>query len=426
MPRVKAVFHNVPSARSAGSTSPPSSGERSVRAVSIKHANDKQHSNKEPFKSSSVLQQHVATLRDAVRAQHELHNRTPSLRVQLGEALNAASSTTSFPFWAQAIAKGVSTTSLAASTTSATKFSRMAFRQEVRKLVKGPSAKDIDVLFNELDVDGGGTLDLTELRTAMKSLSAMAREHSRERAGVLERIEHLKLRLGQAEGAVEATRAAESAQARLEELRAKRSIEARVGRLLAARNVKVSDCVNSWESTNGEVSKAQFRKNLKSLGLEEGGVLESDALFDSLDLDGGGTLDLDELKNALLLLQEAAKAEDREMAKLRKSTVELAKEAKAAQAELERRWKEDEEARRTAEQQQEEELKRKEEARKEEERRRREAAAEQKKRKAAEKQAFADKVQARRLAAAAAMAEVGGVPSVAPTVLWGSPATMAW
>jgi Ca2+-binding EF-hand superfamily protein len=65
-------------------------------------------------------------------------------------------------------------------------------------------------------------------------------------------------------------------------------------------------------------------------------------LFDSLDLDGSGMMDIKEVGEALKALQNSAAEADQEIAQLKKVTAELWKTAKAAQVELRKVQKLDE------------------------------------------------------------------------------------
>ena len=53
-----------------------------------------------------------------------------------------------------------------------------------------------------------------------------------------------------------------------------------------------------WDSTNGEINRKQFCKNVRTL-VADAADEELLGLFSSLDEDDGGTLDLEELKAAL-------------------------------------------------------------------------------------------------------------------------------
>ena len=103
---------------------------------------------------------------------------------------------------------------------------------------------------------------------------------------------------------------------------------------------------------DGCVDKKEFRTNVLSLGLEAE-PRELDALFDGLDGDGGGSLDMTEIRGALRKLQDEAAVEVKRESTLRREVAELQKAAKAAQAEWRRTLKADaaaakEEAERTA------------------------------------------------------------------------------
>jgi len=137
------------------------------------------------------------------------------------------------------------------------------------------------------------------------------------------------------------TAEAEEAEQQLESFTTNKSLAVRLGAYMLAKNVKISDLVNGWDSTDGEVSPKQFRKNVRAL-LADASAEETDALFVMFDADGGGTLDLDELKLALATLKDALKEDEKELARLRRKSASLAKTAKAAQLEFRKLHKADE------------------------------------------------------------------------------------
>ena len=360
--------------------------------------------------SADEMREHVKALHEKITSEQqslESLRSQPGLKVLLGNALRKPS----LPLPWSDLMRGKGSMSV----------NKMQWRQEMRRLVEQPLTKEVDDLFAELDIDKAGILDMAKLG-GLRSLPALAQEHE-----VLEteRVANLVQRAEEDDAAMEAAQAAEAAQARLDESREKRSVRARVGALLAARNVKVSDLVNGWQSTQGEMSRGQFRRNLKSLGLDDESLLESDALFDSLDSDGGGTLDIDELKEALTTLQEATKAEERELVRLRKSMVELWKEARAAQAKMVQRRQEEVAAEREREEAKAAQRRAEEEAREAARAKSARLAAEAMKRKAEQQAAFEAKIAAKRMLTPV----TAGIADSMPTQLWSaaSPAPpMVW
>jgi len=221
-------------------------------------------------------------------------------------------------------------------------ITKFEFRLHVRKLMEQAQAKDIDGLFDSFDSDHGGSLDVAELRQCLKGLKDAASGASRERAETTGLVERLQERLSQAEDVMAKTLASEEAEVKLEELRANKGVGPRLGQLLVTRNVKITDVVTSWDTDGtGEMDKNVFRKHVLGMGLvaEDAEIYD---LFDSLDGDSGGTLDMGEVKNALKTLQDAAGNADGEVARLKKSTGELWKVAKTAQVELKKVRKIDE------------------------------------------------------------------------------------
>lgn len=106
--------------------------------------------------------------------------------------------------------------------------------------------------------------------------------------------------------------------------------------------------VTAWDKNReGEIDKPVFAKNVRKMGSEDLKSLsdaELGALFESLDDDGGGTLDGEELKAALHKMREASQETDKELARLRKVTVDLWKAAKSAQLQRRKQKKADEAA----------------------------------------------------------------------------------
>lgn len=82
------------------------------------------------------------------------------------------------------------------------------------------------------------------------------------------------------------------------------TVEAQLGRLLNDRKIKLEDLMKEWDrNRDGDISKQEFRLHVKKLGLDTN-TAKIDALYDSLDLDGSGSLDTEEMKEALRKMQD--------------------------------------------------------------------------------------------------------------------------
>jgi len=148
----------------------------------------------------------------------------------------------------------------------------------------------------------------------------------------------------------------ETEEARLYELQNAVGVDVKLGQMMIKRNMKIGDVVTKWDKDfDGSVSKTEFRTCVGEMGVTAEAA-EVDALFDSLDADGGGDLSLNELKPTLKRLLDSATGSETEIKELTKSTKEVRKAAKqqqasvvTAQAKEDREAKEAEEEARKAE-----------------------------------------------------------------------------
>ena len=224
-------------------------------------------------------------------------------------------------------------------------INKMEFRQHVRKLVKNPDSKQIDGLFEMLDEDHGGTIDVGELRAALKKLQDEASRSGDVHLSIKEKADKFRSRADEARKAVVATRLAEQIASDLEGLKGNQTVEARLGSLLESKvsTAKINDVVSKWDvDGDGEIECAEFVKQTKKLGLMAETV-EIEGLFRSLDSDGSGSLDHSELKRALRDLMTASNAAAKEIKRLQKDVVEVNVAARTAQTEFKALIKVDEE-----------------------------------------------------------------------------------
>jgi hypothetical protein len=124
------------------------------------------------------------------------------------------------------------------------------------------------------------------------------------------------------------------------------STEFRLGTLLLqkASSLKMSDIVRKWDANgDGKIDPDEFRLNVKKLGLVAPNF-EIDRLFRDLDVDNGGDLDEDEVKQGFRDLMESASRDAARQKELRKTLSALVSSASALQAELRKRNQEEEAA----------------------------------------------------------------------------------
>ena len=210
-------------------------------------------------------------------------------------------------------------------------INKMEFRQHVKKFMSTVKTyklemKEVDALFEELDDDHGGTLDVSELKAALKVLQDAASNASKTAETIDGKLKVLNERAAQANDTATATQAAEQADLNLQESMEMRGIEARLGQLLHSKGLKANDIVTRWKDpkkVGGDgIDLLTFSKNVRGLGLNASDE-ELGELFTKLDDDGGGTLDHSEIKEALRGLTEAAKVADGKSKKAAKLAVDL-------------------------------------------------------------------------------------------------------
>jgi Ca2+-binding EF-hand superfamily protein len=227
-------------------------------------------------------------------------------------------------------------------------ISKMEFRQRVRKLLPKVDTIKIDALFVEWDKDGGGSLDVDELKDALRQCCESAAKYAELSANARSKITRLQERTTQAREAAAAMAAVENANVEIERISAmvNTSTEFRLGTLLLqkASSLKMSDIVRKWDANgDGKIDPDEFRLNVKKLGLVAHNF-EIDRLFRDLDVDNGGDLDEDEVKQGFRDLMESASREAARQKELRKTLSALVSSASALQAELRKRNQEEEAA----------------------------------------------------------------------------------
>lgn len=192
------------------------------------------------------------------------------------------------------------------------------FRLNLRNVGLNATSTDADALFDEWDADGGGTLDANELTAALQRVMSDARGYQAVPPNPnVERVKQLRRLAVVAEEAAVATEQADALEDTLRQLALELESRAdvRLGELLLKRRVTPGTVITQWSKLRGahagEVSKAEFREGVNSLGLTEAHVAisEIDAVFEDFDADHSGYMDADEashfIKTLIRLAEDA-------------------------------------------------------------------------------------------------------------------------
>lgn len=206
---------------------------------------------------------------------------------------------------------------------------KMEFRTSVRKLVPAADAKDCDDVFEVLDLNKSGELDMNELKLALKKLIDDYRRFGGGKANIQAKADRCRELAAEARRIGALTAEWESS-VKVEEDMLRRSVGANLGAFLKKKGLKANELASKWGGKDGLVDKAEFRKEVSALGIQAE-VWQIDGLFGQLDEDGGGTLDATELGRALKKLTEESDRLKAEMAELKLARNEAMAKAKAAQ-----------------------------------------------------------------------------------------------
>ena len=204
-----------------------------------------------PLKPASELQATAASF--SKKAEAELKNVSSnerSLKVRMGDEL---------------VAKKVNVKELVASWAKRGEepISKTEFRQHVRKMLDKTNAKEVDALFNELDEDHGGSLDVPEIRAALKKLQNAAAKRAEELAEMRAKADHFQMRANFASKAAQLTGELERTKKELEVQKkgSNNTFGQRLGMKLVGKGIKVGDLLLKWnDSKSGAISKGEWRK----------------------------------------------------------------------------------------------------------------------------------------------------------------------
>ena len=168
--------------------------------------------------------------------------------------------------------------------------------------------REIDALFKQLDTNGQGSIEGGEFKKAIISIQKAAedaRTHLKSQEVVAEQLRKASVASQVALSEMYAAeKEAMAEEQKLLELRSKMPLAAKLGEILAEKaGSRPVEAMRKWGLTG---NKVEFRASVRGLGVE-GSDWEIDRLFDQLDDDGSGSLEMSELRAALPRLRGAAK-----------------------------------------------------------------------------------------------------------------------
>ena len=253
-------------------------------------------------------------------------------------------------------------------------ITRGEFRMHIRGIGVRPKFvpnEAVDALFDEWDADGSGSLDMEELEMALTSLKAefdenSAKESAKHMAKQMQ-LELLRKRVKAGRAAIQAHAQVEACSAELLELTEEIAsrLDIQLGGLLSRRGIKAGELVGTWQGvrpipslvpgpdsrkgaqakgahqrTGGrtalfqndhrnELTKGEFVGGVKGLGLRVGGDQQPPTtaalsrLFEQVDADASGFLDLREAVTALKQWQRDGKSKYAEKADKARELVTL-------------------------------------------------------------------------------------------------------
>ena len=131
-------------------------------------------------------------------------------------------------------------------------ISKIEFRQcvtgrDTKSLGMMAQNKDIDAFFATMDSDGGGSLQLTELKPALKKLQEQSQNADATAAKMRQNAEALLQKAVEIKQLAAETKAVEDEEAKLRDMQEGQSAESKLGAVILKRNMNLGELITKWD-----------------------------------------------------------------------------------------------------------------------------------------------------------------------------------
>jgi len=215
----------------------------------------------------------------------------------------------------------------------------MEFRQSVRSLL-GSAVAEMDVsvidrLFQRIDRDASGEIDVRELKTALRAMQAEMATAAKAGTAAESKLLAIRGRMERARAVYEQTVEAEAAVV-AKGIATTKTIFAQLGEQMRRKGMKANEILDSWGGADGLIDSSEFDTQVRKLGLRDAPRADLQAIFDSFDLNHSGDLSLNEVRDGLKSLIDTADQVNKEIHEASQKANALCKAARLAQE----TWKE--------------------------------------------------------------------------------------
>lgn len=194
-----------------------------------------------------------------------------------------------------------------------------------------------DALFDSLDLDSGGDLDLRELAAGLDNLKALWAKQADQQARVRTELSNMEENVALCERALSATQVFEATQAELTAIVDSPSLETKVGRqfIKLTKDKDIESLLNGWDADgDGQCTLKEAVAGLRAWGVQGGSDAELLTLVTGWDSNGNGILEFAELKVVMELTMDARKKTEQQVrdlkAKVNKDGMQAAARQRAA------------------------------------------------------------------------------------------------